>query len=95
MKTLTVSSFNDTGFEASKQTLVNRNNSAREVVLMNLISSIMVKDNDIKNNSLDIKKSNTNFDHGFDLYRNIEFGKNSSKNISRNMHMDMICNRII
>ncbi|MGB7605318.1 MAG: hypothetical protein WBL93_07550 [Lutisporaceae bacterium] len=62
---------------------------------MNLVSSIMIKDNDIKNNSLDIKKSNTNFDHGFNLYKNIEFGKNSSKNISRNMHMDMICNRII
>lgn len=95
MKALTVSNFIDTGFEVSKKTLVNRNNSAREVVLMNLISNIMIKDNDIKNNSLDIKKSNTNFDHGYDLYRNIEFGKNSSKNISRNMHMDMICNRII
>lgn len=85
----------DISCKVSKQTLINRNISAREVVLMNLISSIMIRDNDMENNSLDIKKSNTNFDYGFDLYRNIEFHKNSSLNIRRNKHMDMICNRII
>lgn len=81
--------------QISKQTLMNRNNKAREVVLMNLISSIMIKDHDIKNTSADSKKTNMNQDHGFNLYKSLEYSKRSEKNISHSLQMEMICSRLV
>lgn len=95
MKAITINEIGSAGFEVSKKTLINRNNTAREVVIMNLISTIMIKDNDVKHSSSESKRSNINDDNGYNLYKNLEFGKRESKHISRNIHMDMICNRLV
>ena len=81
--------------EISKQTLMNRNNKAREVVRMNLMSSIMIKDHDIKNTTTDSKRTNSNHDHGYNLYKKLEFSRKNSNNISHNLQMEMICSRLV
>lgn len=95
MKAIAANNIRSADFGVSKRTLINRNHTAREVVIMNLISSIMIKENDIKNSSVENKKSIIDFDRGYNLYRNLEFSKSNSKNVSRNIHMDMICNRLV
>lgn len=95
MKAIAINNIGNAGFEVSKRTLLNRNNTAREVVIMNLISSIMIRDNDMKHSSSESKRTDMSQDHGFNLYKNLEFGKRESKHVSRNIHMDMICNRLV
>lgn len=95
MKAIALNNLGNAGFEVSRRTLINRNNSAKEVVIMNLISTIMIKDNDVKHSSSESKRSDINFDNGYSLYKNLEFGKRESKHVSRNIHMDMICNRLV
>lgn len=95
MKAIAINNIGSAGFEVSKRTLINRNNKAMEVVIMNLISSIMIKDNDVKRSSSESKRSDISHDNGFNLYRSLEFGKRESKHVSSNVHMDMICNRLV
>lgn len=95
MKAMTANNINNLGLEASKRTLINRNISAREVVLMNLISNIMINDKDIKNAKVESKRANKSHDHGFHIYKILEFGRGDSKNISHNQHMELMCNRLI
>ena len=74
---------------------INKNITAREVVMMNFISNIMIKDNDIKKSNVESKRMDSRRDHGLNLYNAIEFSNESSKKTSQNLYFDLICNRVI
>ncbi|MDF2891894.1 MAG: hypothetical protein K0R80_2261 [Clostridia bacterium] len=94
MKAITANDIN-TSLKESKRMLANSNKTAREVVLMNLISNIMIKDNDIKKSSIENKRTNINQDHGFNLYKALEFSMDHPKKTSHNLQMELICSRLI
>lgn len=62
-------------------------------VIMNLISNIMIKDYDMKKDSMDIKKMKAN--QGLSIYKALEFSKEQSNTQSQNPYFEMICNKII
>jgi hypothetical protein len=94
MKAITVNSI-DSGLETGKGTFITRNKTAREVGLMNLISNIMIKDNDIKKSSVENKRTNLNHDYGFNLYKALEFTMDHPKKTSHNLQMEIICSRLV
>jgi hypothetical protein len=65
------------------------------VVIMNFISNIMIKDNDIKKSAAENKSASINEDYGFNLYKALEFNMDSSKKASHNLQMEMICNKLV
>jgi hypothetical protein len=72
-----------------------RNITAREVVNMNFISNIMIKDNDIKKSNIQSKKTDLSQDRGLSLYNTLEFCKDNSSRTSPNQQFEMICNRLV
>jgi len=72
-----------------------RNITAREVVIMNFISNIFIKDNDTKRSNVESKRMNTNQDYGLSLYNTLEFSKDNPSKTSHNQHFEMICNRLV
>ena len=72
-----------------------RNITAREVVIMNFISNMMIRDNDIKESNVENKRSNLTRDYGLSLYNAIEFSKDSSRKTTHNQYFEMLCNRLI
>jgi hypothetical protein len=72
-----------------------RNSTAREVIIMNFISNIMIKDNDIKKSNVENKRINSNRDYGLCLYNALEFSKDKSSKTSYNQQFEMICNRLV
>jgi hypothetical protein len=72
-----------------------KNVTAREVVIMNFISNLMIKDNDIRKSNVESKRTNSNRKYGLSLYNAIEFNRDNSSKTTRNQYFDMICNRII
>ncbi|OGO77802.1 MAG: hypothetical protein A2Y23_15070 [Clostridiales bacterium GWB2_37_7] len=94
MKAITTNSISSS-LDADRRTLKTRIRTAREVIHMNLISNIMIKDKDIKKSLKDNKSYDENQDHGLNLYRTLEFSKDHSKKTNHNMHFEMVCNRLI
>lgn len=94
MKTITANNIN-AGLDVGRRTLITRNNTAREVVLMNLISNIMIKDNDIKKSTVESKQKGINQDFGFNLYKTLEFSRDNSHKSSHNLQMEIICSRLV
>jgi hypothetical protein len=74
---------------------INKSITAREVVTMNFISNMMIKDNDIRKSNAESKRIKSNRDHGLNLYNAIEFSKEFSNKTSQNQYFDLICNKII
>ncbi|MDF2520864.1 MAG: hypothetical protein K0R84_1492 [Clostridia bacterium] len=95
MRAITANNIGNADLEVSRRILINRNNIAREGVIMNLISNIVIKDKDMMSSSSESKKLDVIRDSGYNLYRNLEFGKRESKHINRNIHLDMLCNKLI
>lgn len=81
--------------KASTTQSLTKSITAREVVIMNFISSMMIKDNDIKKSNVEIKNTRSNRENGLNVYNNIEFSKEFSSKTSHNPYFEMICNRVI
>jgi hypothetical protein len=94
MKAITANSI-DSGIVAKRKKLITRIIATREVLLMNLISNILIKDKDIKKSNVENKVKNINEDYGFNLYRALEFGKDHSNKANHNLQMEMICSRLV
>jgi hypothetical protein len=94
MKTITANSIN-TNLETNRKTLFSRNITAREGILMNLFSNIMIKDNDIKRSTVDNRQTNTDQDYGFNLYKTLEFSKDNTIKTNHNLQMELVCSRLI
>lgn len=71
------------------------NITAREVVIMNLISNIMIKHNNTKTLKVESKKINSNQDNGLSLYNTLEFSKEYSSKTCHNQQFELICNRLV
>lgn len=94
MKAITTININ-AGFEAGRKQLVTRLMAIREVVIMNFISNIMIKDNDIKKSNVENKRVNSNRDYGLNLYNSLEYCRDNSSKTNHNQQLEMICNRLV
>lgn len=91
MKAISINASLETG----SKTLAASNKTAREVVLMNIISNIMIKDKDIKKSTVENKFNSSIEDRGFNLYRALEFSKDKSIKANHNLQMEIICSRLV
>ncbi|MDF2840349.1 MAG: hypothetical protein K0Q99_1121 [Clostridia bacterium] len=93
MKAITANTIN-ASLAAGKETLATRNTATKEGQLMNLISTIINKDNSINKSAVKEPINSMNEDKGFHLYRNLEFSKEYSIKPSHNLQMEIICSRL-
>ena len=72
-----------------------KNTTAREVVIMNFISNIMIKDNDIKKSNVESKKTKLARAYGLSLYNTLEYNKDNSSKTAHNQYFEMLCNKLV
>lgn len=81
---------------------INTNNSkltakiatTREVIKMNLISSIRIKERPAKEASFHKEKNRRQEDYGYQLYKTLEFGKSNQNGFQDPLNLDILSTRL-
>lgn len=68
--------------------------TTREVILMNLISSIKIKNQTVREAASGREKVNRQKDYGHHLYHTLEFGKNKSYEFQDHLNLDLLSSRL-
>jgi hypothetical protein len=68
--------------------------TAREVIEMNLMSSIRIKERPAREASFHKEKIHRHEDYGYQLYRTLEFGKSHQNGFQDPLNLDILSSRL-